>query len=229
MSLPAPDTLFLDAGGVLVFPNWRRISDALGAHGVAVSPQAIAAAEPRAKRQLDVPELIRHSNDAQRGWTYFNLVLEHAGIARSAATDAALEELHAYHAAHNIWELVPDDVAPALERLRARVRRMVVVSNANGRLHVVMERVGLARFFDVMLDSQLEGVEKPDPRLFEVALERAGARRETTLHVGDFYWIDVRGARAAGLDAVLLDAGGLYPEADCPRFRSLGELADAIG
>ena len=225
---PPVETLFLDAGGVLVNPNWQRISDALAAHGVRVTPDALAVAEPRAKHQLDVPDLIRHSNDSQRGWTYFNLVLQHAGIARSPGTDAALEELHAYHASHNLWELVPEGVVPALERLRARVPRLVVVSNANGRLHVVMERLGLARFFDVMLDSHLEGVEKPDPRLFELALERAGGRKETTLHVGDFYWIDVQGARAAGLRAVLLDSAGLYPEADCPRVRSLGALADLL-
>jgi HAD superfamily hydrolase (TIGR01509 family) len=225
---PPVETLFLDAGGVLVNPNWQRISDALAARGVRVTPQVLAEAEPHAKRRLDVPDLIRHGNDSQRGWTYFNLVLEHAGIARSPGTDAALEELQAYHAVHNLWELVLDDVVPALERLRARVPRLVVVSNANGRLHTVMERLGLARFFDVMLDSHLEGVEKPDPRLFELALERAGGRPETTLHVGDFYWIDVKGARAAGLRAVLLDSAGLYPEADCPRIRSLGELPDLL-
>jgi HAD superfamily hydrolase (TIGR01549 family) len=213
---------------VLVFPSWPRISAALAVHGVAATPAALAAAEPRAKRRLDVPELVRHSSDRDRGSTYFNLVLEHAGIARSAATDRALEDLHAYHAAHNLWELVPADVPPALERLRARVRRLVVVSNANGRLHAMLERMGLARFFDLVLDSHLEGVEKPDPRLFALALERTGAAPETTLHVGDFYWIDVRGARAASVHAVLLDPADLYPEADCPRVRSLGELADAL-
>ena len=71
-------------------------------------------------------------------------------------------------------------------------------------------------------------MEKPAPRLFEIALERAGARAETTLHVGDFYWIDVRGARAAGVQPVLLDAAWLYDAADCPRVKSLGELADLL-
>jgi HAD superfamily hydrolase (TIGR01509 family) len=225
---PLVETLFLDAGGVLVNPNWQRISDALAAHGVRVAPGLLADAEPHAKRRLDVPDLIRHGNDSQRGWIYFNLVLEQAGIARSPETDAALQELQAYHAVHNLWERVPDGVVPALERLRARVPRLVVVSNANGRLHVMMERLGLARFFDVMLDSHLEGVEKPDPRLFELALERAGGHPETTLHVGDFYWIDVQGARAAGLRAVLLDTAGLYHGVDCPRIRSLGELPDLL-
>jgi HAD superfamily hydrolase (TIGR01549 family) len=227
-SRPPVETLFLDAGGVLVFPNWRRIASTLSAHGVPVEPEALAAAEPLAKRQLDVPKLVQHSNDAQRGWSYFNLVLEHAGVALSKATDAALQELNAYHSRHNLWELVPEDAVPALTRLRARVQRMVVISNANGRLHVVMQRLALARFFDLMLDSQLEGVEKPDPRLFQIGLERSGAKAETTLHVGDFYWIDVMGARAAGLRAALLDAASLYPEVDCPRVASLGELADRL-
>jgi putative hydrolase of the HAD superfamily len=92
----------------------------------------------------------------------------------------------------------------------------------------MLERLGLARFFDHVLDSQVEGVEKPDPRLFQIALERAGARAETTLHVGDFYWIDVRGARAAGVQPVLLDPIGLYESADCARVRSLGELASLL-
>jgi putative hydrolase of the HAD superfamily len=227
-SHPPIDTLFLDAGGVLVHPNWHRISDALARQGVRVAPAALAAAEPHAKKRLDVREQVRHSNDSQRGWLYFNLVLEHAGIERSAATDAALRELYAYHAEHNLWELVPEDAIASLESLRKRLRRMVVVSNANGRLHVVMERLGLSRFFDVMLDSHLEGVEKPDPRLFQIALERAGAKPAQTLHVGDFYWIDVVGARHAGLRAVLLDAAGLYPDADCPRVTSLAELARLI-
>jgi FMN phosphatase YigB (HAD superfamily) len=144
---------------VLVFPNWWRISDALAAQGVRVAPAALAAAEPHAKRKLDVPELVRHSNDEKRGLAYFNLVLEHAGLSPTAASDRALAELSAYHAEHNLWELVPDDVVPALERLRARVGRLVVVSNANGRLHAMLERMGLARYFDVMLDSHVEGVE----------------------------------------------------------------------
>ena len=224
MITPPVETLFLDAGGVLLFPNWRRISETLAAHAVAVAPEALSAAEPLAKRELDVQNLVRHSNDAQRGWSYFNLVLQHAGVTLSEATDAALVELYAYHSSHNLWELVPEHVPHALARLRARVARLVVVSNANGRLHVVMERLGLARYFDLMLDSHLEGVEKPDPRLFQIGLERCGGRAQTTLHVGDFYWIDVMGARAAGLRAVLVDSAGLYPDADCPRIKSLAEL-----
>lgn len=59
--------------------------------------------------------------------------------------------------------------------------------------------------------------------------QRAGARPETTLHVGDLFHIDVLGARAAGLRAVLLDMAGLCADVDCERVRSLAELADLLG
>src|ERR687885_199374 len=98
------ETVFLDAGGVLVFPNWTRISEALAQHGVSVTAERLAAAEPHAKRQLDVAKTINATNDAARGWLYFNLVLEHAGVAISAETDAALADLHTYHSQQNLWE-----------------------------------------------------------------------------------------------------------------------------
>jgi HAD superfamily hydrolase (TIGR01509 family) len=227
--VPAPlTTLFLDAGGVLVNPNWSRIAKALVRHGVQVSPETLAAAEPRAKKALDRPTSVRSSDDTARGLTYFDLVLDEARVPRSAATEAALAELREYHARRNLWENVPAEVVPCLRRFRAVGLSLVVVSNANGTLRDHLLRLDLHRYFDVVLDSFDEGVEKPDPRLFAVGLERSGARAEATLHVGDFYEIDVVGARAAGLRAVLLDAAGLYPEADCPRVRSLTELAQRL-
>jgi putative hydrolase of the HAD superfamily len=216
-------TLFLDAGGVLVTPNWQRVSDALGAHGVNVTPEALRAADPFARRDIDFGHQPAAS-DRQRGWAYFNLVLEHCGVAQSPATDAALDVLQDYHTEHNLWETVTEGAPAALDRLRALGVKLVVVSNANGKLKSLFERLDLARRFDVMLDSHEEGVEKPDPRLFEIALERSGARREGTLHVGDLYHVDVQGARGAGLDAILYDPADLYAGYDCRRIRALGEL-----
>jgi len=79
-----------------------------------------------------------------------------------------------------------------------------------------------------VLDSADEGVEKPDPRFFEIALERSGARKETTIHVGDLYYVDVIGARSAGLRGVLMDEANLRPDADCPRVHTLDELVQRI-
>jgi putative hydrolase of the HAD superfamily len=103
-----------------------------------------------------------------------------------------------------------------------------MVSNANGTLHAHMRRLGLAPYFELMLDSREEGIEKPDPMIFARALQRSGAEARSTLHVGDLYHVDVLGARAAGIEAWLLDAGDLYRDVDCRRIRSLEELAERL-
>ena len=225
MSLAA---VFLDAGGVLVDPNWARVSEALLRQGVAVSAEALASAEPHAKRALDTPELVRTTSDHTRGWKYFNLVLEHAGIALSDATDRALADLHEYHRRSNLWESVPAGVPEALARLRALGLTLVVASNANGTVAAHFERIGLASAFDLILDSHDVGIEKPDPAFFAHGLRAIGVRAEDALHVGDFYAIDVVGARAAGLQAWLLDAAGVNADRDCPRFPTLAAVVDRI-
>ena len=222
------ETVFLDAGGVLVYPNWWRISDALAAQGVSVSTEALMRADPIARRELDDRRIVGGTTDASRGWLFFDLILRHAGVQASDATAAALSELHAYHTASNLWEYVPADVVPAVEALKRRGLRLVVVSNANGTLRAHMDRLDMTRRFDCVLDSADEGVEKPDPRFFEIALERSGATRATTIHVGDLYHIDVIGARNAQLRGVLLDEADLRPDADCPRVRTLDELVQLV-
>ena len=84
------------------------------------------------------------------------------------------------------------------------------------------------RFFTVICDSHVEGVEKPDRRFFEILVERAGARPETTVHVGDLYHVDVVGARSAGLRAMLFDPHDLYADYDVPRVKDLSELATLV-
>jgi HAD superfamily hydrolase (TIGR01549 family) len=227
--LPEPSSvrgLLLDAGGVLVRPSFVRVAEALRTRGVAIEAARLAAAEPRAKRELDQAPSAGGGSDALRGWRYFNLVLAHAGAARSPATDAALEELKAGHDRRNLWEDVPDGVRASLTLFRARGLRLAVVSNANGTVRALLERLELAPFFEAILDSAVEGVEKPDPRLFRLALTRLGIGPEAAVHVGDLYGVDVVGARSAGVRPVLLDEAGLYEGADCPRVRSLVELAD---
>ena len=230
MSAPARiATVFLDAGGVLVHPNWQRVAAALGRHGVAVDAARLVAAEPHAKLEMDRGALMARTDDRQRGWIYFDAVLRHAGLTPDDATDRALAEVRAYHDVHNVWESVPDDVVPALAALRALDVRLVVVSNANGTLRALFDRLDLTRWFDHALDSHEWGVEKPDPRLFHLALEQSGAAAATTVHVGDFFHIDVEGARAAGLaDAVLLDPAGLYADAGCTRVTRLGDVAAIV-
>jgi HAD superfamily hydrolase (TIGR01549 family) len=218
----------MDAGGVLVYPNWQRAAGTLARHGVYVEPAALAAAEPAAKRRLDVAPTVRVTNDSQRGFLYFDLILEATGIDRSPASDAALAELKAFNDVEGTWDDVAPGAVAALMRMREAGLRVVVVSNSNGTLRRLFGRTGLAPHVDVLVDSAEEQVEKPNPRLFQIAIERSGADPATTIHCGDLYEIDVVGARAAGLPAVLLDTAGIYGEVDCPRVGSLAEYADGL-
>lgn len=221
------ETVFLDAGGVLVYPNWDRVADIFARHGLVVDAGVLRRAEPAARFAIDNP----HANtvtDADRGGRYFNNILDSAGLPRSTARTAALSEVYAYHTQHNLWEQVPDDVRPALERLRAAGLKLAVASNANGVLERCLDRLELTRYFDVVCDSALEGVEKPDPRFFRLLLQRTRARAETTLHVGDLYHIDVLGARSAGLRALLLDRDNLYSGFDAERATSLHEVVEIV-
>ena len=221
------DSVFLDAGGVLVHPNWERVAETLARHGVAADAIRLAAVEPSVRRELDTDGGVRTTSDRARGEAYFNRVFALAGVPLGPALEPARAELLAYHTEHNLWECVPEGTASALERL-AVGRRLAVVSNSNGTVRAKLQRLGLARFFDTIVDSLEEGAEKPDPRIFALALERIGARPDTTVHVGDLYHVDVVGARAAGLRAVLLDPHGLYSDHDCVRVPSLAALADLV-
>jgi putative hydrolase of the HAD superfamily len=230
LSVPLPGretvrTLLLDVGGVLVRPDFTRVAEVLRAHGVVADPRRLAEAEGRAKAELDRPPAPGFASDEERGFRQFNRILEHAGIALSAATAAALVALKRLHDQQNIWDDVLPGVRESLVRFRQAGLRLAVVSNANGTVRVLLERLGLLGAFEAVLDSAVEGVEKPDPRLFRLALARLGADADEALHVGDLYYVDVVGARAAGLRAVLLDDGDRYPAADCPRVASLRELA----
>ena len=221
-------TIFLDAGGVLVTPNWDRAADALTRHGVPVSAATLEAAEPFVKLQLDVAPTVRSTNDQQRGFLYFDLILKRAGIEATAATDAALAELKAFNDTEGTWDVVAPDAVATLSRLRGAGCRTVVVSNSNGILRRMFQRIGLAPYLDLVIDSTEEGVEKPDARIFQIALEKSGGDARRTIHCGDIYQIDVVGAQAAGLPAVLLDPSGLYPHADCPTVASLTAFADGV-
>jgi len=222
------ELLSLDAGGVLVFPNFERISDTFARHGITVSPDALCAADPHGRFAVDTADRVAATNDADRGSIHFRVMLERAGVPADAPIQTVLEELWAYHSEHNLWEYVPPEVIPALERLAATGIPLAIGSNANGIIHRVFERSGLRRYFSVICDSQVEGVEKPDRRFFEILVARAGGRPETTLHVGDLFHVDVVGARSAGLQAMLLDPHDLYVGYDVNRVKSLSDVVALV-
>lgn len=219
--------LLFDAGNTLVYVNMALVSSTLARHGASVEAAELWKSEHRARARLDDPEIIRSTNDQSRWSLYFETIFGFSGVRDPDVVRPTIADLQAIHRTNNIWEIVPPEVPQALEGLRG-LYRFAVVSNANGTVRDKLRRVGLASYFDVILDSHEEGVEKPDPRIFRTALDRMGVSAAEAVHVGDFYHIDVVGARAAGIEAILLDPGGAHEDKRVPRIRTLEGLGRAV-
>ncbi len=120
------------------------------------------------------------------------------------------------------WTVFPE-VVDVLRALRARGLRIGVLSNAPSNLPSFLERLGLAPYLDFTVVSAIEGVKKPDRRIFEVTLARAGVAPQETLHVGDMYLEDIVGGRAVGINTLLMERGkrALFPNYRESEGRSL--------
>ncbi|MFB0536659.1 MAG: HAD family hydrolase [Anaerolineae bacterium] len=116
------------------------------------------------------------------------------------------------------------DVRPTLRSLREWGKTLAVVSNWDPALPTLLAELGLAEFFAFILPSAEIGVEKPDGRIFRLALQRLGLRPQEVVHVGDQYEADVVGARAVGITPILLDRKGKARHQDVIRIGSLTEL-----
>jgi len=219
--------LFFDAGNTLVFPNFTLVSEKLAARGATVDAATLERAEQETRFQLDDPALVKSSNDSARWSLYFETIFRRSGVTDQGLIATVLEELRLIHRTSNLWEIVPPDVPEALSSLKGRYR-MSVISNANGTVRDKLRRVGLLDFFETVLDSAEEGIEKPDPRIFRAAVDRTGARMDQSLYIGDMYHIDVAGARAAGMDVVLLDPAGLHHDKPVRRIAGLGALVSSV-
>jgi len=120
------------------------------------------------------------------------------------------------------------DVKPALEYLTQQRIKMGVLSNYAAFLERNFHILGIHHYFAFFVVSSLVRLEKPDPRIFHMATRKAGYPQEEILYVGDSLHDDVEGAKAAGLDVILVDRFDRSPEADCERIRSLTELLEIL-
>lgn len=118
-----------------------------------------------------------------------------------------------------------DDAPGALRAARSRGWRVVVVSNWDASLQGVLDRVGIGTWLDRVVTSSGAGASKPDPAIFEYALELAGCSAAQALHVGDSLAEDVSGARAAGIEAVWLNRVGAPATDGVPMIATLDELS----
>jgi len=226
--------VFFDAGETLVHPHPsfpELMSEVLRREGHHVDPafllQRVHVVSDRFSRAADENELWTTSPEKSRAFwlSVYEIFLGECGL---PTDDGLAEKLYAEFtdlANYGLFEDVPE----ALERLHGAGLTLGVVSNFEEWLERLLDALGVARFFDVRVISGVEGIEKPDPRIFELALDRAGVQAGESAHVGDSPVFDVDPARALGMFPVLIDRRGRYPNAPGTRITSMAELPEVLG
>lgn len=221
--------IFFDAGNTLLRINYAAVAGELRRCGIRVSPEAVADAEYRARVRLD-PHLApgASTESSAVAGLYLRYLLEGLAIREEQVVRSVALWWRSYNAPVGVWHLADPEADAALRQARSAGLTAGVISNSNGSVRSILEETGLAQHLDFILDSAVVGVEKPDPRIFRMALAEARVEPVEAVYIGDLYSVDVLGARAAGLEAVLLDPGAVWGERDCRMARSLGEAVGLV-
>jgi HAD superfamily hydrolase (TIGR01509 family) len=233
----AIDTVLLDVGNTLISIDFDRVAAELSPRGFACAPDALRRAEAAARPGYSERVFVTGARpDRTLFHSYLCAILERADPVSAVAPDA-LDALVTELApilrpegrANLLWRMVMPGVPGALDRLRRQGLTLAVVSNSDGTCASSLDDAGLLQYMNFVIDSADVGVEKPDPRIFAMALARGGSNPERTLYVGDLYHADVVGGRAAGLHTLLLDPYDDWPASlDCERAPDLTALADRM-
>ncbi len=181
-------------------------------------------AEYAGRAALDHHLMSEKSRDPNAAYEdFFRAWMKAAGIPEKEFADvsARFREMHTEAC---MWRIVRAGTHDALERLKSAGFKLGIVSNADGRVAGDAKRLGLAEFFDVIIDSQVVGVEKPNPKIFQFALDALEVPPAEALYAGDIYAIDMLGARAAGIAGKLIDQHAMYHWIEHPKIRHVGEL-----
>ena len=218
--------LLFDFGNTLAFLDYELLArefSRLGGRKLDAATMERAEYEGRAALDRCMMSSTGPSDPDQPNREYFRAWMGSAGIPH----DEVREHGHRFQALNQeetLWRVIRPGTGDLLERLKSRGFKLAVISNADGRVANDARRFGLAAHFDLIIDSQVVGVAKPDPRIFQIALERLGVAPGEALYAGDIYSIDMVGARAAGIEGRLIDRLGHYSWVEHHRIRHVGEL-----
>jgi len=224
--------VFLDAGGVIVLPDRHLLASAVRSVGIHIDPAAVPSAHYRAVRALD-----RATAAAAAAATtgYAAALFPQLGIlpGRSAEALAVWDHLaDRRRSGHVLWSEPVPGARVVIDRLRGAGIAVVVVTNSDGHGEENLRASGFAGI--PVIDSTVVGAAKPDPRIFEIALARAGELLRADVspaeafHVGDALSTDIAGAHAAGIAPIHLDPHRACRATDHRHVRSLAGVSRHI-
>jgi putative hydrolase of the HAD superfamily len=227
--------VFFDAGGTLIDPHpsfTELLATTLTDQGFPVEPQRVVDGLPAVAdvflQAAEDRELWTTSDErSRRFWgRFYRLLLGGLGIP-DGDIERLGDRLYGVFTDPANYRLLPD--APAvLDKLRDAGAILGLVSNFEAWLERLLEHLDVARYFPVRVISGIEGVEKPDPEIFRIALQRAEVPAADAVYVGDNPVFDALPAEEAGMAAVIVDRSNRYPEYAGTRIPSLDELPGVL-
>ena len=227
--------VFFDFFNTLAYyqpPREQVYIDVCGDHGISVEEKALATSLPLAdtfwrdeNRRNPLEKRTQEKKFAF--WTEYVLrVVKGAGaeISRDLAGKilAKMQQMK--------WEFKAfHDVTDTLKSLKERDLMLGLISNAGQDMQKTYEELGLQPYLDYYVTSLEVGYDKPQPEIFQAALQKAKVGAEESIYVGDQYELDIVGARGVGMKAILIDRKNWFPHIiDCPRIQSLDEIVKYI-
>lgn len=230
--------VFFDAGETLVYPHPSFVelfAEVLWEHGHRVDPEElqelIHASSDRFNELMQSEKALNWSTSPERSRALWDLAyrmfLAETDVPE-ADHDGLVGALYERFRSIASYRLYPD-VLPTLQQLRDARVTIGLISNFEDWLEQLLETLEVSPFLEVSVISGIEGVEKPDTRIFEIALERAGIEAGSSVYVGDNPIFDAEPAQRAGMIPVLIDRRDRHTDTDFTRISSLSELAGAVG
>jgi putative hydrolase of the HAD superfamily len=219
-------TVLLDAGGVLLDLDYgylRRLIEAR--HGV-IGIDDLARYEAMARHEIH--RQVQEGGRVSETWRdYFHIILSKVGIPLDDRVEV-VDSLWEAHQKFGLWTVAIEGAPETVTELKSRGFRIGVVSNAEGRVQQDLEAAGYRGLLETVVDSHIVGVEKPDPEIFRIAMDRMKALPESTVYVGDLPSVDVAGALAAGVAPILLDRYDLFGDSAARRIGAITDLLDLL-
>jgi HAD superfamily hydrolase (TIGR01509 family) len=219
-----PQVVLFDVGNTLLFPNWARILAPLIAIGAAPTAADLQAIERKTKKQFD-QDMKEGRGKVDHGFweIFYGYLLQSLGL-RDSQLQQKLTDTTRLSAN---WDIIRPGTRKILQQIATKYR-IGVISNADGRIDVVLTLCGIGDCFSHITDSGIIGHEKPHPAIFAAALKKMNVPAECAMYVGDVYSVDYLGATSAGMQATLFDVSGAYRDDEWPRVESLQELETVL-
>jgi len=233
------DAVVFDIGGVIAIPHHNAVRDQLRSHGLEapVPDAAYHRAHFAAMWSMHVehPTLVDDSDRST--WTAFDRgYLRSLGFTvDNAGAPPAIGDILGAGGVRRDWTWVLVDAVAAIHRLDAADVPIAIVSNNDGTAVQQMVDFGVGQVgvgagvnLAAIVDSGVLGISKPDPRIFQPALDALDADPARVLYVGDTVHADVRGATAAGMAVVQVDPYGFHGAMAHATAPSVPSIVDAL-